>query len=70
MPAITVGVVRHLRHPLRRHERGRLDHRQSRIGQAVDQFDLDRGRHVLRFVLQPVARTDFDHFDFFRQRHN
>ena len=34
--------------------------------QALDQRDLDRGRHRARFVLQAVARADLDHAHAFR----
>ena len=66
-PALDAGqhdsVVAHLRHPFRRDEGGRLDHRQPGRGQALDQFDLGFARDDLFFVLQAVARADFDDFD-------
>ena len=43
-PAITCGVVAHLRHPLRADEAGDLDLLQPGGLQAVHQLDLDRGR--------------------------
>ena len=58
-----VRAVRHLRDPLRRHERGRLDRRQPRVREAFDQRDLDVGGDGLRFVLQAVARADLDDLD-------
>ena len=60
MRAQHLGVVRHLRHPLRRDEGRRLDRRQAGVGQALDQLDLDRGRDLARLVLQAVARADLD----------
>ena len=55
--------VRHLRHPLRRHERGDLDGRVPGGRECVDERDLGRGRHDAGFVLQPVARPDLDDGD-------
>jgi hypothetical protein len=40
-----------------------LDLAQARGLQSVHEFDLDRGIHGLLFVLQPVARADFDERD-------
>jgi hypothetical protein len=65
-----LGVVAHLRHPLRTDEAGDFDFLEAGILQAVHQLDLDRGRHRLLFILQPVARTDIDEFDFGRQGHD
>jgi hypothetical protein len=39
------------------------------VGQTVDQLDFHGSRYVLRFVLQAVARADFDHFHFAWQCH-
>jgi hypothetical protein len=65
-----LGVVGHLRHPLRRDEGGRLDRRQAGVGEALDQLELDRGRHLARLVLQPVARPHLDQSNFSRQLHS
>ena len=58
-----LGVVGHLRHPLRADEAGDLDLAQAGRLQPVHQFDLVRRRHRLLFVLQPVARADFHQGD-------
>ena len=58
-----IDVVRHLRHPLGRHEAGDLDFLQAGVLQPLDQAQLDLGRHCLLFVLQAVARTDIDELD-------
>ena len=55
-----LGSIGHLRHPFRRHEGRRLDRRESRVGQPVDQRDLDVGRDRRLFVLQAIARSDLD----------
>ena len=57
------GGIGHLRHPLGRHERRRLDRGEARVGQQVDQRDLDVGRHHRLLVLQAVARADLDQAD-------
>ncbi len=48
-------VVGHLPHPLRRHERSRLDDAKTRISQALDQFDLGIGRDDC--LLRSAARS-------------
>ena len=58
-----LGMVAHLRHPLRRHEGGGLDLAQPGVGQAVDQFQLGGQRHHLLLVLQAVARPHLDDAD-------
>ncbi len=58
-----LGGVGHLRHPFRADERRHLDHRQIRRAQAVDELDLVGRRDQRAFVLQPVARADFDDRD-------
>ena len=58
-----LGVVGHLRDPLRRDERRRLDRRQAGVREPLDQLDLHRGRHLARLVLQAVARADLDDAD-------
>ena len=61
-------AARHLRHPFRRDEGARLDHRQPGLGQRLDQRHLGRDRHRRRLVLQPVARADLDDGDLGRHR--
>ena len=56
--------IRHLGRPFRRDERRGLDVLEAGVGEPVDQFDLDLRRDELLFVLQTVARGDFDDFDF------
>ena len=55
-----LGVVGHLRHPLRRDEGRRFDVLQARRGQPADQRQLGGGGDELLLVLQAVARADFD----------
>ena len=50
--------VGQLGHPLRVHEAGRLDDRQPRGGEPVDELDLGGGRDQALLVLQAVARAD------------
>lgn len=50
-------------HPFRRDERPGLDVIQTDSGQPVDQLDLEFGRERRLFVLQAVARADFDNLD-------
>ena len=57
-PAEHLLGVAHLRHPPRRHERGRLDGAEPRGLEPADELGLRRGRHDGLLVLQPVARTD------------
>jgi hypothetical protein len=59
-----VRRIGHLRHPFRADEAGRLDHRQARRGQPLDQFDLDRRGDARGFVLQTIARPNLDDADF------
>ncbi len=59
------GVVGHLRHPLGRHECGGFDDGHAGILQPVDQFDFGGGRYRCGFVLQAVARADFEYAYFF-----
>jgi hypothetical protein len=56
----------HLRHPFGRDEGRRFDIPEAGAGQAVHQLDLDLGWHAFFFILQAVARTDFDDLDLFR----
>ena len=55
--------VGELRHAIRAHERRHLDHRQAGRRQPLDEGDLVGGGDPRRFVLQPVARPDFDDRD-------
>ena len=50
--------VRHLRDPVRADEASRLDAREARRREAVDQLGADRRRQRVRLVLEPVARPD------------
>src|SRR5262249_37616128 len=59
----------HLRHPLGRHEGGRLDRRHACVLQPLDQLDLHRRGHAPRLVLQAVARRDVDDPDLSWQAH-
>ena len=54
--------VSHLRHHLGIHEAVRLDSPRTGVDSAADQFEFLRGGEQRRFVLQPIAGTDFDHF--------
>ena len=65
MPRHDLGVVGHLRHPFRRHKRGGFDNGHAGFLQAVDQLDFCCGRYRLSFVLQAIARTDFNDAYFF-----
>ena len=58
-----VGAVGHLRHALGRDKAAGFDMRQASSGQALDQLQLDVGRHRRGFVLQAVARADFHQGD-------
>src|SRR6185295_9208770 len=62
------GVVGHLRHPFRRHERRGLDRAKPRRGEPLDQLELHFGRHFARLVLQAVARSDLDDLDLVHSR--
>jgi hypothetical protein len=64
-----LGVVRHLRHPFRRHEARDLDLCQTGRLKPVHELDLDGRRHWLLFVLKAVARADIDQFDAGRDVH-
>ena len=68
-PGHHLGGVGHPRHPFRRNEAARFDRLEAGVGQPVDQFYSRRRRHFAGFVLQPVARADFDNFDLFRKTH-
>ena len=48
----------HLRHARRIHEAHRLDPRQPRLGEPVDELGTHRRLERLRLVLQPVAGAD------------
>ena len=48
----------HLRHAIGADEADRLDARQSRRGQAVDELGPNGGLQNLRLVLKPVAGAD------------
>ena len=63
-----LGVIGHLRHPLRRHESRGLDRLQAGVGQPLDQLELHRRGYFARLVLQPVTRTDLHDFDEIRDR--
>ncbi len=52
--------VGQLWNPTRRHETGGLDHLQTAVRQSMDELELGFGRHIPRFVLEPIARTHFD----------
>src|SRR5262245_43277544 len=62
-------MVGHLRDPLRRDERGRLDRGQARGAEALDQLELHLGRDFLLLVLQAVARPHLDDANARGQRH-
>ncbi len=61
------GGVGHLGDPAWGDEAGRLDGGKAAAAETVDEADLDRRRHALRLVLQPVPRADLDYFDAFGQ---
>ena len=50
--------ARHLRHRVVAHEAHRLDPRQPRRREPVDELGAHRRRERLRLVLEPVARAD------------
>ncbi|MNH26670.1 hypothetical protein D3C79_867350 [compost metagenome] len=62
-----LGGAGHLRHPLGRDETAHFYIGQARRRQVIDQPDLVCHADGLGFVLQAVARTDFDQTDCFRQ---
>ncbi|MNZ36198.1 hypothetical protein D3C78_536120 [compost metagenome] len=64
-----VGRAGHLRHPFGRNETADFNVGQPGVGKVVDQAHLVRDTDGLGFVLQAVARADFDQADFFGQRH-
>src|SRR4030095_12821102 len=63
-------LPRNLRHPLRRHERAHLDHRQARVEQRVAERDLVVDRDLRGLVLQAVPRPDLDHGHARWERHS
>src|SRR6267378_3967326 len=62
-------AVGHLRNPFRGYEGGRLDRRQPRFGEAMDELDLDLGRDPLRFVLQAIPWAYIDDSHLPREAH-
>src|SRR5262249_22736211 len=52
--------VRELRHPLRRHERARLDLFVARLGERVEERELGLGGDERGLVLESVSRADLD----------
>ena len=60
----TLGV-RHLRHPLRMNEAGRLNMGDARVNQFLDKREFVPRGHRLRFVLQSVASRHIDNSYFF-----
>jgi hypothetical protein len=55
--------VHHLRDRLRRHEGADLDRMQPGADQSLDEGDAIGDADRCLFVLQPVARADFDDAD-------
>lgn len=53
-------IVRHLRHPLRTDEAGRLNRAEAARGQSIDQLDFDGGRQQFGLVLETVTGPDLD----------
>src|SRR6266849_2463561 len=68
-PGHDLRAVGHLRNPFGRNEGGRFDRGQPRVGEAVDEVDLDLGRNPPRFVLQAIAWAYIDNSHFPREAH-
>ena len=64
-----LGVVAHLRHPLGADVTGDLNLLQARRLQTVHQLNLHRRADGKLFILQAIARADFNQFDSGRQAH-
>ncbi|MNR54541.1 hypothetical protein D3C85_1747470 [compost metagenome] len=62
-----LGGAGHLRYPLGRNEAAHFYIGQACRTQVIDQTHLVGDADGLGFVLQAVARADFDQADFFRQ---
>ena len=55
--------IGHLRHELGIHEARGLDSPHPGVERMADEIEFLRGAEQHRFILQPVARTDFDNFN-------